>query len=227
LGVRERWQAIGEIMLKILGRKTSVNVQKVMWAVGELGLAHERADLGGEFGGLDTPEYIALNPNRLVPTLDDGGFTLWESNTIIRYLSRTYGHGTLAPTDPHAYARAEAWMDWSLTSLYADLILTCFIQHVRVTAQDRDVAAVAVAAKRAGEKLGILDKQLASRRFIMGDQLTIADIAVGTLMYRYFSLNISRPSLPNVEVWYARLTQRPAYEDHVMIDFRPMMVAGA
>jgi glutathione S-transferase len=118
-------------------------------------------------------------------------------------------------------------MDWSLTSLYADLILTCFIQHVRVTAQDRDVAAVAVAAKRAGEKLGILDKQLASRRFIMGDQLTIADIAVGTLMYRYFSLNISRPSLPNVEVWYARLTQRPAYEDHVMIDFRPMMVAGA
>jgi glutathione S-transferase len=98
---------------------------------------------------------------------------------------------------------------------------------VRVTAKDRDVAAVAAAAKRAGGKLGILEAQLAGRDFIMGGQFTIADIAVGTLMYRYFSLNIPRPSLPNVEAWYARLTQRPAYQAHVMIDFRPMMVAGA
>jgi glutathione S-transferase len=219
--------AIGEMMLKILGRKTSVNVQKAMWTVGELGLPHERVDLGGEFGGLDTPEYITLNPNRLVPTLNDGGFTLWESNSIIRYLSRTYGHGILAPADAQAYARAEAWMDWSLTSLYADVIVTCFIQHVRVTAKDRDVAAVAAAAKRAGGKLGILEAQLAGRDFIMGGQLTIADIAVGTLMYRYFNLPIARPSLPNVEAWYARLTQRSAYQAHVMIDFKPMMVAGA
>ncbi len=214
-------------MLKVLGRKTSVNVQKAMWTVGELGLPHERVDLGGEFGGLDTPEYIALNPNRLVPTLDDGGFTLWESNSIIRYLSRTYGHGKLAPADPQAYARAEAWMDWSLTSLYADVILTCFIQHVRVTAKDRDVAAVAAAAKRAGDKLAILDGQLAGRAFIMGDQLTMADIAVGTLMYRYFNLPIARPALANVEAWYARLSERPAYQTHVVIDFKQMMVAGA
>jgi glutathione S-transferase len=227
LGIRIGGNEVGEFMLKILGRKTSVNVQKAMWTVGELGLQHERVDLGGEFGGLDTADYTALNPNRLVPTLDDGGFTLWESNTIIRYLSRTYGHGTLAPASPQIYAKAEAWMDWSLTTLYADIILTCFIQHVRVTAKDRDVAAVAAAAKRAGEKLAILDAQLAGRAFIMGDQLTMADIAVGTLMYRYFDLPIARPALANVEAWYVRLCERPAYQTHVMIDYKPMMVAGA
>ncbi|MFM9851145.1 MAG: glutathione S-transferase family protein [Hyphomicrobiaceae bacterium] len=214
-------------MLKVLGRKTSVNVQKAMWTVGELGLPHERVDLGGEFGGLDTPEYGALNPNRLVPTLDDNGFTLWESNSVVRYLARTYGHGALAPADAKAYAKAESWMDWSLTTIYGDIIGTCFIQLVRVTAKDRDAAAVAAASKRAGEKLGILDAQLEGRSFIMGDQVTIADIAVGTLMYRYFNMNVARPPLPNVEAWYARLTQRPAYQTHVMIDFKPMMVAGA
>lgn len=214
-------------MLKVLGRKTSVNVQKAMWTVGELALPHERVDLGGEFGGLDTPEYGALNPNRLVPTLDDNGFTLWESNSVVRHLARTYGRGTLAPADAQAYAKAESWMDWSLTTLYGDIIGTCFIQLVRTPAKDRNVAGVEAAAKRAGEKLGILDAQLAGRQFIMGDQLTIADIAVGTLMYRYFNLNVARPALPNAEAWYARLSQRPAYQTHVMIDFKPMMVAGA
>ena len=214
-------------MLKVLGRKTSVNVQKAMWAVGELGLPYERVDLGGEFGGLDTPEYGALNPNRLVPTLDDNGFTLWESNSVVRYLARTYGRGTLAPADAQAYAKAESWMDWSLMTIYGDVISTCFSQLVRTPVKDRNVAGVEAAAKRAGEKLRILDAQLAGRPFIMGDQLTIADIAVGTLMYRYFTLNITRPPLANVEAWYARLSQRPAYQAHAMIDYTPMLVPGA
>ena len=214
-------------MLKVLGRKTSVNVQKVMWAVGELGLPHERVDLGGEFGGLDTPEYGALNPNRLVPTIDDKGLTLWESNAIVRHLAQTYGRGTLSPSDEQTYAKADSWMDWSLTTIYGDVISTCFTQLVRTPAKDRNVAGVAAAAKRAGEKLRILDAQLAGRQFIMGDGLTIADIAVGTLMYRYFTLNITRPPLANVEAWYARLSQRPAYQAHAMIDYTPMLVPGA
>lgn len=214
-------------MLKVWGRKTSVNVQKVMWTVGELGLAHQRFDYGGEFGKTDTPEYIQLNPNRLVPTIDDNGFVLWESSAITRHLAQRYGRGTLSPADEQTFAKADQWMDWTLSSLYPDIISTCFIQLVRVTAADRNNELVETAAKRVGEKLGILNRQLTGRHYILGDQLTIADIAAGTLMYRYFNMAIPRPPLANVEVWYKRLTQRPAYQAHVMVDFKPMMVAGA
>jgi glutathione S-transferase len=214
-------------MLRIWGRKTSVNVQKVMFAVGELGLKHERLDFGGPFGKLDTPEYGLLNPNRLVPTIDDNGFVLWESNAIIRHLAQRYGRGTLSPADEMTFAKADAWMDWSLTTIYSDIISTCFLQLVRTTASERDVKSVEAAAKRAGEKLAILDQQLNGRHFIMGDTLTVADVAVGTLMYRYFELPIARPKLANVEAWYGRLTKRPAYATHVMINFQDMKVAGA
>lgn len=214
-------------MLKIWGRKTSVNVQKVMWAVAELGLAHERIDAGGPFGKTDTPEYGAMNPNRLVPVLDDGGFILWESNAIVRYLSETYGRGSLAPEGRHAFARADQWTDWATTTLYADIISTCFIQLVRVTAAERNMALLEAAAKRAGERLAILDNHLADRHFILGDGLTMADIGVGTLMYRYWNMDIPRPRLAHVEAWYQRLTARKGYQDHVMIDFVPMKVPGA
>jgi glutathione S-transferase len=214
-------------MLKIWGRKTSINVQKVMWAVGELGLPHERFDFGGEFGGLERPEYGKLNPHRLVPTIDDNGLVLWESNAIVRHLAQTYGRGSLSPADESAYALSDSWMDWSLSSLYGDIVLTCFLQLVRVPAAERDVAAVETAAKRAGERLGILERQLTGRSYITSDQMTIADIAVGTLMYRYFNLPLPRPALPNIERWYNRLTQRTAYQTHVMIDFGPMLVPGA
>jgi glutathione S-transferase len=214
-------------MLKIWGRKTSINVQKVMWAVGELGLPHERVDIGGEFGGLDTPAYGALNPNRLVPTIDDNGFILWESSAIVRHLAQAYGRGTLSPADEQTYATADSWMDWTLSTLYGDIILTCFLQLVRTTARDRNKGAVEIAARRAGNNLGILDRQLAGRPYIVGDRLSIADIAVGTLMYRYFNLPLARPTLPNVEAWYGRLGERAAYRTHVMIDFKSMYVPGS
>jgi glutathione S-transferase len=214
-------------MLKIWGRNTSINVQKVMFAVGELGIEHQRFDFGGPFGGLDTPEYGLLNPNRLVPTIDDRGFVLWESNAIVRHLAQRYGRGTLSPADELTFARADSWMDWSLTSLYGDVILTCFLQLIRTPARERHGAQVEAAARRAGEKLAILNQQLAGRSFIVGEQITIADIAVGTLMYRYFNMAIPRPALPHVEAWYGRLLKRPAYQTHVMIDFQSMKVEGA
>ncbi len=214
-------------MLKVWGRKSSVNVQKVMWAVGELGLAHQRFDYGGEFGKLDTPEYVQLNPNRRVPTIDDHGFVLWESNAIVRHLGQRYGRGTLSPADEQTFAKADAWMDWALSTLYPDIISTCFIQLVRTTASERDDELVEASARRIGEKLAILNRQLTQRPYIMGEQLTIADIAVGAQMYRYFNLPIERPPLANVEVWYRKLTQRPAYQAHVMVDFKSMMVPGA
>ncbi len=214
-------------MLKIWGRKTSVNVQKVMWAVAELGEAHQRIEAGGPFGKTDTPEFGAMNPNRLVPVLDDRGFVLWESNSIVRYLAATYGADSLAPADPHAAARADQWMDWSLTTLYPDVIPGLFVQFVRVTASDRNIALVDNHAKRAGANLAILDAQLSANPFILGDALTVADIAVGTLLYRYYTMPIARPALPHVEAYYKRLAARKAYQDHVMIDWQSMKIPGA
>jgi glutathione S-transferase len=214
-------------MLKIWGRNSSANVQKVMWAVGELGLPHERIDAGGAFGKLNTPEFAGMNPNKLIPVLDDGGFQLWESNAIVRYLADTYGRGTLAPQDRKAFATADQWMDWNATTIQTDVISTVFIGMIRTPASERNQAAIDLAIKRAGEKLALLDAHLATRAYICGPTLTMADIPIGTLMYRYFGLPIARPSLPNLEAWVARLQARPAYAQHVMIDFAPLKVPGA
>lgn len=214
-------------MLKIWGRKTSINVQKVMWAVGELGLPHERVDVGGPFGGLDSPEYGKLNPNRLVPVIEDDGFVLWESDAIVRYLAAAHDQGRLMPADARQRALADQCMTWIGSALYADIIVTIFLGLIRTPAAERNVAAIEAAAKRAGERLGILDAQLAGRSYILGDQLTVADIGCGTLMYRYFTLDIPRPRLGNVEAWYQRLTERKAYQDHVMLDYAAMKVPGA
>jgi glutathione S-transferase len=214
-------------MLKVYGRKTSVNVQKVMWTVAELQLPHTRVDAGGPFGGLDTAEYAALNPNRLVPTIDDGGFILWESLAVVRYLAERYGRGTLAPEGRHAYARADQWMEWANNTLNQPIIMTCFLQLIRTPAAQRDNNAVVAAAKLAGEKLAILDRQLEGRPFILGDQLTMADIAAGTLLYRYYNMQIAHPRLVNLDLYYRRLTARPAYQQHVMVDFEAMKVPGA
>lgn len=214
-------------MLKVIGRKTSVNVQRVMWTIGELGLKSERTDAGGPFGGLDTPEFGKLNPNRLVPVIDDDGFTLWESQAIVRYLAAAYGKGTLSPADPKALARADQWMEWSSTSLYADLIPGLFIGLIRTPAADRNAALMQAATERTGKRMEILDRELKSRPFITGDTLTIADIGVGVLLYRYFNLPIARPAVPNAEAYFKRLGARPAYQEHVMIDFQAMKVAGA
>jgi glutathione S-transferase len=210
-------------MLKIYGRKTSINVQKVMWAVGELGLAHERLDVGGAFGGLDTPEFGALNPNRLIPTLEDEGAVVWESNAVIRYLAAKYGAGSLWPEDPGARGAADRWMDWQLTTFYPDFI-TFFLGIVRTPPSKRDEAANAAAAERTGKNLAVVEAQLAKGAFLTGDQLTMGDISVGAMLYRYFTLEIERPSLPRLEAWYATLSERPAYREHVMISYDSLRV---
>lgn len=214
-------------MLKVWGRTTSVNVQKVMWTIAELGLTHERIDAGGAFGKTDTPEYLAKNPNKLIPTLEDDGFVLWESSAIVRYLARKHGTGTLLPADAQQAAKADQWMEWSTTTLYPDLTATIFLGLIRTAAKDRNNAAIETSIKRAGERLAILEEVLANRPYILGDKLTLADIPAGSMMYRYFKLPIARPSLPNVEAWYGRLAERAAYRDHVMIDYSALRVDGA
>jgi glutathione S-transferase len=214
-------------VLKVWGRNTSVNVQKVMWTIAELGLPHERIDAGGVFGKTSTPEYLAMNPNKLIPAIQDGDFSMFESSAIVRYLVRKYGTGKLWPANEQEAARADQWMEWSTTTLYPDITTSIFLGLIRTPAKDRNLAAIETSIQRAGEKLAILDGILEGRPYILGDTLTAADIPAGGMMYRYFSLPIARPSLPNVEAWYARLAGRPAYREQVMIDYSSLRVEGA
>ena len=210
-------------MLKIWGRATSINVQKVMWIVGELGLAHERIDVGGAFGGLDTPEFLDLNPHGRIPVVEDGQNIVWESNACIRYLAAAHGGEPFWPTDPGARARADQWMDWQLTSFYGPFI-AAFLGIVRTAPSRQDHQAISAAARSAGQQLGTLEGALDGRLFLGGDDLGLGDFPIGTMLYRYFTLEIERPSLPNVAAYYGRLTERDAYRSHVMVSYDALRV---
>ncbi len=203
-------------MLRVWGRTNSINVQKVMWAVAELGLEHERIDVGGAFGGLDTPDYGAMNPNRKIPTLRDGETVVWESNACVRYLAARYGQGSLWPEDAGRRARADMWMDWQLSTLQADMTVI-FWTLIRTPEPQRDMAAVRAAAERMGQSWRILDSDLGDRSFVAGDEMTMGDIPLGCHYWRYTSLPVERPSLPNLERWLESLKAREAYQRHVMI----------
>jgi glutathione S-transferase len=201
-------------MLKVWGRNTSSNVQKVMWAIGELGRECERFDVGGAFGKNREPAYLAMNPNGLIPTLQDGDFILWESNAIVRYLAREYGAGTLEPADPRVRARAGQWMDWQL-SVVAPAIGPAFMGLIRTPEEKRDLAAIAVSQTKTTEAMKILDAQLGRTPFVAGPAFSMGDIPLGIMAYRFRQLVPERPSLPNLERWYAELQKRPAFAAHV------------
>jgi len=203
-------------VLKIWGRRNGLNVQKLMWCVGELGLAHQRIDHGGEFGGNDAPWYRAMNPNGRLPTIDDDGFILWESNTIIRYLTEKHDLGGLWPEDLQARASASKWMDWQLGTLLKS-VMPIFYNLIRKPPGERNAVELHDAIALAAVHFGILDQQLELAPYVAGDHLTAADIPIGVLTYRWYNLDIERPKLVHVEAWYARLCQRPAYGEHVMM----------
>jgi glutathione S-transferase len=204
--------------MRIWGRKTSINVQKVLWTCDELGIGYERLDAGGDFGGLAEPAYLALNPNGVVPVIADEGFVLWESNSIVRYLAATRGMGTLCPASPRERADAERWMDWQLCHLLPGMS-PLFVGLVRTPAPARDAAAIEQGRQRAERAWRILDAQLEGRGWVTGSEFTMADIALGGFAYRWFALPIQRPELPHLAAWHARLSERPAYRTHVMIPF--------
>lgn len=206
-------------MLKVWGRRNSINVQKVMWTIGELGLEHEHIPAGGAFGGLDTPEYRAMNPNGLVPVIDDDGVVIWESHAIIRYLATKYGIGPLWPEDPAERSLADRWIDWTATMLQAAFINCVFWGAYRTAPERQNKAMIAEGLARTNELFAILDGHLADKPYITGDRFTMGDIPPGAQLYRYFTMDIERPDLPNVEAWYARLQARPAYQGHVMIPY--------
>ena len=197
-------------MLRVWGRVNSVNVKKVLWCLGELGLPFERIDAGMEHGVVASPEYVAMNPNSRVPTIDDDGFVLWESNAIVRYLSLKYGLGTLCPVDIRERADSDRWMDWS-TAQVAGTFRDVFWGIVRTPPEKRDAALIEKSRAATAKTLDIADRLLATRAFVAGDRLTMGDIPLGCYAHLWMSMPIERPAHPNLVAWHKRLLERPAF----------------
>lgn len=205
--------------ITVWGRTSSVNVMKVLWLLDELALPYDRIDAGGAFGRTKDPDYAAMNPNATVPTLVmPSGYTLWESNTILRYLCRTQpGGNALYPEAPEARADVERWMDWTLASMNEPMRVL-FWTYVRTPEPERDMEAVARALPQAGRLWRIVEEvALGDRPFLAPGGFSVADIALGGFLHRWFALPIERPDLPRLRAWYERLLQRPGYRTHVAV----------
>jgi glutathione S-transferase len=209
-------------VVTIWGRRSSFNLQKVMWLAGELQLEHLHIEAGGKYGGLDTPEFLAMNPHGKVPVIDDGGVIVWESHAILRFLAARYGRGTFWHDDPAERSFSDRWMDWSHTTLQPDFLGGVFWGFYRTPEAQRDWPAIRSKVELCSQHFLMLDRQLADRNYMLGDALTLADIPIGTHLYRYFNIDIERPSMPNVEAWYRRLEARPAYRQHVAVPFQEL-----
>ena len=200
-------------MLKLWGRTNSVNVKKALWCIEELGLRYERVDAGMQYGVVNTAEYRKLNPNGLVPTIEDDGFVLWESHTIARYLAAKHGAGKLWPADLRVRAEAERWMDWAFT--FQAAFRPVFWGLVRTPPEQRDAAAIEEGRKKCGELLGYLDAALVGRKYVAGDQFTVGDIPMGCHVQLWMRLPIERPKHAALEAWFGRLLERPVYRNVV------------
>ena len=209
-------------MLKVWGRRSSFNTQKVLWLVGELGLAHEHIPAGGSFGRRDEPAFRAMNPPGWVPVIEDDGHAIWESHTILRYLAAEYGRGPFWSDDPAARAAVEGWMDWAQTALQPDFLMGVFWGFYRTPEAQRDWPAINRSLERCAAHFRLLDSILADRPYLTGNELSLADIPAATCLYRYHELEIERPDLPNLHAWYERLQRRPAYREHVMLPFEEL-----
>ncbi len=206
-------------MLKVWGRVSSFNTQKVLWLLDELGLPYEHIPAGGSFGRLDEPLFRTMNPHGRVPVLEDDGLAIWESHAILRYLAAKYGSDGFWSDDPGARALADRWMDWSQTALQPDFLTGVFWGYYRTPDAQRDWPAINRSIARCAGHFRLLDAVLMMRPFLLGEALTLADIPIATSLYRYFELDIERPAIPNVCAWYERLQQRPAYRTRVMLAF--------
>ena len=205
-------------MITLWGRRNSINVQKALWTLDELALPYCHVDAGGSAGGLDDPSFRAMNPHGRVPVIEDGGQTVWESNAIVRYLCAAYPQGALSPAAPLARAQCDEWMEWEATALQP-AIMGLFWGFYRTPQAQRDAAANARLAAESARLVERLDAWLTQRPFVAGEAFSMADIPAGTLMFRYFEMQVACPAAPAVEAWRARLAARAPYRDNVMRPF--------
>ena len=202
-------------MLKILGRPTSANVQKVVWLCDEVGLAFDREDVGGPFGGNDRPEYLALNPNGRVPTIVDDGFVLWESNACVQYLASRHAAGSWYPDDLRVRADAVRWMDWTLGTL-ASAHVPVFQGLIRTPPEKRNPEAIKAGRDNFSRQLAILDRHLGDNACLAGETITMGDMPPSILVFRWFNLDIEREDYPNLKRWYDAIAARPSFKKHVI-----------
>jgi glutathione S-transferase len=213
-------------MLTVWGRKSSSNVQAVMWCIGELGLAYRRHDVGHSYGGNDSPSFLAMNPNGTVPVVRDGdGAPLWETGAILRYLCNRYAPASFWPEAPACRAEVDMWAEWAKINVTLSFTVPIFWGVVRTAPADVDWSAVKRAIAALGKILGIAEARLQARPFLCGEQLTLADIQFGHVLYRYFDMAIERPEQPALRRYYDRLSLRAAYQEHVMVSYQELRVA--
>ncbi|RST85631.1 glutathione S-transferase family protein [Aquibium carbonis] len=213
-------------MLEVWGRKTSSNVQALMWCIGELRLPYRRHDVGHRYGGNDTPGFLALNPNGTVPILKDGdGEPLWETGAILRYLATRYGTGPFWPADLDDRTRIDKWAEWSKINIALNFTAPVFWRVVRTAPADRDEEAIRAALRALEVKLDIAEAQLEHHAFLACSEFTLADVQFGHVLFRYFDIDIPRGEHPAVKQYYDALTKRPAFIEHVMVSYEELRVA--
>jgi glutathione S-transferase len=214
-------------MLQVWGRKTSSNVQALMWCIGELGLPYQRYDVGHRYGGTDTPDFRAMNPNGTVPVLrDEDSEPLWETGAILRYLAARYGTDPFWPANPLARATVDKWAEWSKINIALGFTAPIFWRVIRTAPADRNAAAIVHATEALNKLLAIAETELARVCFLAGNAFTLADVQFGHVLYRYFDIPIDRPELPALRRYYDALTDRPAFREHVMVSYAELRVGS-
>lgn len=212
-------------MLRVWGRRSSSNVQILMWCIGELGLPYERYDAGQRYGVNNTPAFLAMNPNGTIPVLIDGDSEpLWESAAILRYLAGRYGHAPLWPEEGMARAHVDKWAEWAKINVNVNFTRPIFWQVVRTPPAARNLEAISQAVATLDKSLDIAEKRLTDSAFLAGDEFTLADIHLGHMLFRYFDIPIPRPARPALDRYYAVLKQRPAFQEHVMVSYDELKV---
>lgn len=207
-------------MLKVWGRVSSSNVQALMWCIGELSLAYERVDAGFIYGHVDTPEYLSINPNGTVPTLQDGDHPpLWETGAIVRYLATAYGPVEFWPTEPIARAEVDKWAEWSKINIAQKFTAPVFWRVVRTPPSKHDPDAIGAALKTLDKFLDVAETRLSRFPYLAGENFTLADIQFGHCLYRYFDIDINRSEHKSLRRYYEALTERQAFRDHVMVSY--------
>lgn len=202
-------------MITVWGRRNSVNVQKVLWALEELDVPYTRENVGGSFGGNQDADFLAMNPMGLVPVIRDGDVTMFESNAIVRYLAARFRAGVLRPSDHKSLAMAEQWMEWTQVNV-SPAVTTLFINRVRSLPEARDVAAAAAAENKVAESLLVADAWIARHDWFAGHDFSFGDMAMGALLWRYMGIDCARPQMPHLMEWFEAVQAREPFRRAVM-----------
>lgn len=210
-------------MLTVWGRKTSSNVQALMWCIGEMELPYVRHDIGDKYKGTETDFYYSLNPNRTVPVLQDGTAPpLWETGAILRYLANRYGAESFWPSDDIQKANIDKWAEWSKINVATAFNLPVFWRVVRTPQENRDEQAIAEAMVKLEYYLSVAEAQLEKHRFLAGDAFSLADIQFGHVLYRYYDIDVVRKPLSRLRAYYENIALRPAFQEHVMVSYEEL-----